>query len=121
MRAKDRTGLIGEEQAAEFLRSHGHRVLERRWRTSTGELDLITRDGDELVAVEVKARRGTGFGHPLEAVNAQKLHRLHRLLAEYAATQESWPAERRVDVIGVLLGPHRGRGTESVIEHLKDL
>lgn len=121
MRAKDRTGLIGEERAAEYLRSHGHTLLARRWRTRTGELDLVTRDGADLVAVEVKTRRGIGYGHPLEAVNEQKLHRLHRLLTEYAATQARWPVKRRVDVVSVLMHSAPGRAPELTIEHLKDL
>src|SRR5699024_11365331 len=48
MRAKDRTGLTGEGRAAEYLDSCGHSVLARRWRSRTGELELVTRDGDEL-------------------------------------------------------------------------
>lgn len=121
MRAKDRTGLIGEERAAEFLRGQGHSLLARRWRSKTGELDLVTRDGEDLVAVEVKTRRGTGYGHPLEAVTDQKLHRLHRLLAEYSAAHARWPAKRRVDVVSVLMLSTAGRAPELTIEHLKDV
>ena len=121
MRAKDRTGLMGEERAAEFLDNCGHSVVARRWRSRTGELDLVTRDGDELVAVEVKTRRGTGYGHPFEAVTEQKLRRLHKLLAEFAATQPRWPAKRRVDVVSVLLLHRADTDSKAFIEHLKDV
>lgn len=121
MRAKDRTGLMGEERAAEYLDSCGHSVLARRWRSRTGELDLVTRDGDELVAVEVKTRRGTGYGHPFEAVTAQKLRRLHRLLAEFASGQAHWPAKRRVDVVSVLMLRRSDTASGAFIEHLKDV
>ncbi|WP_258933315.1 YraN family protein [Nesterenkonia pannonica] len=84
MRAKDRTGWDGEQLAADFLEAKGHRVVERRWRTPTGELDLVTLDEGTLVGVEVKTRRGIGYGHPLEAVNGKKLRRLHMLVREYA-------------------------------------
>ncbi|WP_300343065.1 YraN family protein [Nesterenkonia sp.] len=119
MRAKDRTGLIGEQLAADYLTARGHRLLARRWRSARGELDLITVHGTELVAVEVKTRRGTGFGDPLEAVDEQKLRRLHRLLGEYASGRRVPLRERRVDVVGVLLA---GQGEDCVnIEHLQDV
>lgn len=121
MRAKDRTGLLGEERAAEFLSGCGHRVLVRRWRSRTGELDLVTRDGEDLVAVEVKTRRGTDYGHPFEAVTEQKLRRLHKLLAEFAATQSSWPTKRRVDVVSVLILHGADTAAKAFVEHLKDL
>ncbi|GAB3843733.1 YraN family protein [Nesterenkonia populi] len=115
MRAKDRTGLDGEQRAAEFLETKGHRIIERRWRTRAGELDLITLDADTLVAVEVKTRRGLGYGHPLEAVDRQKLRRLHRLLSEYAVTSRL-RMPRRVDAVGVVM--HR-RGTSiQSIDHI---
>ena len=144
MRAKDRTGVLGEDVAAEFLTGLGYRVLERRWRTPRGELDLIVEDAQCLVAVEVKARRGLGFGHPLEAVDQQKLRRLHVLLHEYAAAQRPSPggragecdveaagrgvampgrvAPRRVDIVSVVLGPVELDGVIAPeIEHLRDV
>jgi putative endonuclease len=122
MRSKDRTGLLGEETAAEYLIQRGHRILERRWRTPTGELDLITLDGQDLVAVEVKTRRGLGYGHPFEAITEQKLRRLQRLLIEYAADSLLRPARRRVDAIAVTLPPGSTDAPSSAgLEHLKDL
>lgn len=115
MRAKDRTGLDGEQLAAEFLQSKGHQVIERRWRTKAGELDLITLDAGTLVAVEVKTRRGLGYGHPLEAVDPRKLRRLHRLLTEYAVTNRL-RIPRRVDAVGIVMH-RRGTAVES-IDHL---
>ena len=123
MRAKDHTGLLGEEKAAEYLQKVGHQVLERRWRSKTGELDLVTLQDGELVAVEVKTRRGLDYGHPLEAVTPQKLQRLQRLIAEYAAAHKMWTLPRRVDAVSVLLGSRRGAGADETVEldHLKDL
>lgn len=121
MRHKDHTGLIGEEAAARYLTERGHEVLDRRWRSRTGELDLVTDDGGELVAVEVKTRRGTDFGHPVEAISPDKLHRLHRLLHEFAAAQGTRWARRRVDVLGIVLaGPPPSEDVASV-DHLKDV
>lgn len=118
MRAKDRTGLLGEEFAAAYLERRGHTVLERRWRVRRGEIDLITSDGGILVAVEVKTRRGLGYGHPLEAVGEEKLRRLHRLMLDYLAHHGMLAASHRVDVVSVLI---RGKGAEPRIEHLEDV
>lgn len=115
MRAKDHTGLQGEEIAAGHLRARGHEVLERRWRCPRGELDLITRHGDTLVAVEVKTRRGLDYGHPFEAVTPEKLRRLHRLIGDYAAAAGLLRVPRRVDVVAVVMRP--GRAPE--VEHLR--
>lgn len=122
MRAKDRTGLVGEDKAAEYLIANGHQLLERRWCTPIGELDLITLDGHELVAVEVKTRRGLDYGHPFEAISELKLRRLQRLLMEYAAHVPIRPARRRIDAIAILLHPGNIRADTPVsVEHLKDL
>lgn len=122
MRAKDRTGLIGEELAADHLRRRGHLVVERRWRTARGELDLICWDDEDLVAVEVKTRRGRGYGHPLESITPEKLRRLHLLLADYAARSGAGRRRRRVDVVSVILGADdAGRHGVPEIEHLEDV
>lgn len=125
MRAKDATGIIGEEIAAEYLSRQGHQILERRWRGMRGELDLITRDGAQLVAVEVKTRRGEGYGHPFEAIGTAKLARLHRLLLDYCVAQHWLHMQRRVDVIAVLLsGAAAAHAQEHLVqrlEHLRDV
>ncbi|GAA1813044.1 YraN family protein [Nesterenkonia flava] len=137
MRTKDHTGVLGEEHAAKHLVGLGFQMLDRRWRTRTGELDLVMRDGGVLVGVEVKTRRGVGYGHPLEAVTPAKLRRLHRLIAEYAAEHGLRAVPRRIDAVAVLLPPVRGaRSSQTapgirmnsatpmnhpVIEHLRDV
>ncbi|GAA1727673.1 YraN family protein [Isoptericola hypogeus] len=135
MRAKDAVGRYGERVAARHLEQQGIEVLDRNWRGAGGELDILARDGDVLVAVEVKTRRGTAFGHPAEAVTEAKLGRIRRLtgqwLAEHRAEHRavdgpgpgvgsrSGPpvprfAEVRVDVIAVVL-PRAGAAQ---VEHL---
>ena len=59
----------------------GYAILERNWRCRAGEIDLVAQDGTETVFVEVKTRSSVAFGHPLEAITAQKLARLRRLAA----------------------------------------
>lgn len=109
-------GDRGEDLACEHLESLGWEVLERNWRCREGELDVVAVDPTgELVFCEVKTRRSTRCGLPVEAVGHEKAHRLRRLawawLAEHGRRQEGF----RVDVIGVLLPP--GRPVE--VQHLK--
>ena len=74
-------GWQGETLAARFLRRHGCRILYRRFRAARGgEVDIVCRDGDTLVFVEVKTRASVVFGWPIEAVNAPK----ERLIARGA-------------------------------------
>lgn len=68
-------GRRGEDAAAEFLRRRGLEVLARNVRTAFGEIDLVAMDGDVVVFVEVKSRRGAGGHDALAAVDARKQRR----------------------------------------------
>lgn len=94
-------GARGETIAAAYLEGLGYRILERNWRTRAGELDLIARDRQTLVAVEVKTRSGDGYGHPLEAITAQKMSRLRRLLLEWVRSTGVHGTRLRVDAVGI--------------------
>ena len=114
-RARGALGKYGESLAARRLARAGMTVLERNWRCGrTGEIDIVARDGDALVVVEVKTRSGDGYGHPAEAVTHAKLARLRRLAAEWLAGHDLHPRSVRVDVIAVRTA-RRGPAT---VEHL---
>lgn len=114
MRAEDGVGRYGEDVALAHVVAAGWTVLDRNWRCRDGELDLVALDGTELVAVEVKTRRSTRFGHPAQAVTREKLARLRRLTALWLAAHDVHPASVRVDVVAVLVP---GRGAAQV-DHL---
>jgi putative endonuclease len=115
VRATDAVGQYGEKLAGRHLEAAGFTVLERRWRCSQGEIDVVAVDGRCLVICEVKTRRSVHAGGPAEAVTPAKLARLRRLAAVWLAQQEvSW-AEIRIDVVTVLL-PRAG---SAQIEHLR--
>lgn len=97
-------GTLGEHMAARYLEMRGYRVLARNWRHRFGELDLIVLHGDAVVAVEVKTRSSTQFGHPLEAITSQKMGRLKALLAIWVSEQSRPFASIRVDAIGIVIG-----------------
>ena len=101
---KDETGRHGEVLAARWLEGRGLRVVELNWRCREGEIDVVALDGDEVVVVEVKTRRGTGWGHPLEAVTPAKLARLRRLAGAWLEAHPGTGRRVRIDVVGVVLG-----------------
>ncbi len=114
MGAKDAVGRYGEKIAARYLVEAGWVVLDRNWRGTRGELDVVAREGDVLVVVEVKTRRGTAYGHPAEAVTQDKIARLRRLTGEWLATHPVRPDSVRIDVVAVVL-PLAGAAQ---VEHL---
>lgn len=94
-------GRQGEEWAAGWLAARGMVVLARNWRCRLGEVDLVVRDGDEVVVVEVKTRRGTSHGHALEAVTPAKAARLRSLAHAWRAEHPDERGRMRVDVVGI--------------------
>ncbi len=69
-------GLEGEKEAARYLRKKGYHILEKNFRTNGGEVDIVARDGETLVFVEVKSRRGIQFGEGHWAVDMKKRRHL---------------------------------------------
>jgi putative endonuclease len=108
-------GRDGEDAAAEYLTQRGLRVVVRNWRCRYGELDIIAREGAVLVFCEVKTRRGTGFGAPLEAITAAKLSRIRRLVALWLEENGGHRGPIRIDAVGVL----RHEDGFLAIEHLR--
>ncbi|WP_407318313.1 YraN family protein [Isoptericola halotolerans] len=115
MQAKDAVGRYGERVATRYLSDRGYEVLDRNWRGTRGELDLVARRGGTLVVVEVKTRRGEAFGHPAEAVTRAKLARIRRLTGEWLHTHAVPRREVRIDVVAVVV-PRSGAAR---VEHLE--
>jgi putative endonuclease len=64
MNLRQDIGRYGEDRAAIYLQDHGYEIIERNWRSRSGEIDLIARHKDRFVFVEVKTRNGSAYGHP---------------------------------------------------------
>ena len=107
-------GRYGEAYAARHLVEGGMVLLDRNWRCTAGEIDLVLRDGPVLVVCEVKTRTSTRFGSPLEGVDQRKAARLRRLAARWLGEHPLRPREVRIDLVGVLLEP----GRPAVVEHV---
>ena len=99
-----RLGRRGEEAAERYLVSLGYRILERRYRTRTAEIDFIAEEGDTLVFVEVKTRSSLSCGAPAEAVDARKRARIARAAALYLARCGGADVACRFDVVEVIEG-----------------
>jgi putative endonuclease len=112
--AKDAVGGYGERVAVAHLVEQGMVVLDRNWRCRTGEIDIILRDGQELVFCEVKTRRSDRFGSPAEAVTRAKVRRLRRLAAEWLAQAGLRVPTVRFDVVSVRPQPTGAAHVEHV-------
>jgi putative endonuclease len=111
-------GDVGEALARRHLEQKGYQCLAQNWRCPTGELDLIMRDGDLLVFVEVKTRRGERLGAAEEAITANKAGRLLRAAQHFLAERSDledviW----RIDLVAITLTP---AGDVARVSHLID-
>lgn len=108
-------GASGEALAEDHLRALGYAIISRDVRTPIGQLDLVAKDGNTLVFVEVKTRAGHGFGLPQEAVDARKIRKL-RQLALYYLKQAPHRGPVRFDVLGLTV--RQGRLVR--VDHIKN-
>ncbi len=99
-------GREAERQAADFLRSHGYAICEQNYRWRGGEIDLIARDGNCLVFVEVKARSSGAFGSPEESITAAKREKLIRTALRYLMGHPT-ELDVRFDVVALSHGQAR--------------
>ncbi|MCM3879433.1 MAG: YraN family protein, partial [Vicinamibacterales bacterium] len=109
-----RFGKRGEDLACEELRRRGYVVLERRFRTRRGEIDIVARDSGVIVFVEVKARTNGSFGGPLESITWQKRQRLAQMASTYLFQKNLGDAPCRFDVVSIVEGPNTGRVVEVI-------
>jgi putative endonuclease len=108
-------GSVGEDVAAAFLAARGLVVVERNWRCTAGELDVVARDGRTVVFCEVRTRRTRTAGTGLESVTPAKQRRLARLAAIYLERARLGDRAVRFDVVSVEL-----RGWTVDLDHVPD-
>lgn len=108
-------GAYGEKIAAQHLQEQGLVVLDRNWRCADGEVDLVLRDGDDIVFCEVKTRLSDRFGPPAAAVTQHKVRKLRHLALRWLSEAGIRPREIRFDVVEVLPQPRGG----SQVTHIR--
>lgn len=106
-------GREGETLAANFLQQKGYEIVDRNWRYGPKEIDIVARDGDTMVFVEVKTRSTLAFELPQEAVTKKKMKNLVEAADAYLI-QRNIDLESRFDIVAVLNG-----NPPKVIEHLE--
>src|SRR5271157_3252850 len=97
------TGTIGEKLAADFLTEQGYEIIETNYRCKEGEVDIIAKDGDVLVFIEVRAKNSRTFGSPEESITARKKEHLKNVAARYQETHDCLLQQPRIDFVAVEL------------------
>jgi len=100
-------GKLGEDLACEELRRRGYAILDRRYRTRFGEIDIIAREAGDVVFIEVKARAGDEFGGGAAAVTGWKQRRIGQMATDFLARRGLLDQPCRFDVVTVDFGSGR--------------
>jgi len=116
-RWRERAARVGERMAEELLRLRGFEILDRNVRSGRGEIDLIAREGETIVFVEVKLRSGGDTQSPLVAVNWKKRDDLERAATRWLQDKSLTSKPIRFDVVGVTLGTD---GSQLRLEHVRN-
>lgn len=95
------TGMLGEKLACDFLGKNGYNILETNYRCPGGEIDIIARQEDTLVFIEVRTKKSRQFGTPEESITPTKMERLRTVAAHYGQNRSNLPASRRIDVVAI--------------------
>ncbi len=114
MARHNQLGIKGEDVAVSYLKENKIEVLHRNWRFGNDEIDIVAKDGIDLIIVEVKTRSTDYFGDPAEAVDEKKQSFLIRA-AESLITNEGYDMNIRYDIISVIV-----HGNKTTIRHIKD-
>lgn len=99
------TGKEGEKIAVDYLKKNGYRIAEVNYRCPIGEIDIVARDKNELVFVEVKARKSSALGYPEQAVGLKKQKKMSQLALWYLQEKKLGDIRARFDVVAILMLP----------------
>ena len=112
-------GKFGEELALRKIKRLGYKKIVRNFRCPLGEVDIIARDGDTLVFMEIKTRKGRSIGYAKEAVNARKKRQISKVALAYMKSIDCSDLRARFDVVAISLG--RGKPEIEVIKNAFEL
>jgi putative endonuclease len=109
-------GRRGEEQAAKYLQSNGYKILEQNYRTPYGEIDIIAKEENVIVFVEVKTRSSRAFGFPEESITQEKKAHLQNSALFYLQDIPMPDSDWRIDVISI----RRSNANDTEIVHFEN-
>ena len=102
MKRRD-TGILGEKLAKDFLKKRGYHIWETNYRCPEGEIDIVAKQKDYLVFIEVRTKRSLEFGSPEESITPAKRGRLRAVASHYQQNHDNLPPLWRIDVVAVEL------------------
>lgn len=100
-RERQDLGQLGEKLACDFLRKNGYQIIDQNYRTRGGEIDIVAKDREMLVFVEVKTRTSAAFGYPEEAIDERKQHKLAMTAECYLSSHHLYDYDYRIDAVGI--------------------
>ena len=112
-------GKLGEELALKKVKRLGYKCIARNYRCALGEIDLIAKDGDCLVFIEIKTRRGRSLGSIKEAIDKRKKRQLSKVALAYLKSNDSCDVKSRFDVVAISL--NQDKEQIEVIQNAFDL
>ena len=115
MATHNELGALGEQIAVDYLIERGYQIIERNWSNGHKEIDIIAKDGDTIVIVEVKTRRSTYLVEPEIAVDVYKQRNLIWAANSYV-NRNQYDNDVRFDIISIVID----RNNEKRIEHIED-
>ena len=110
-------GKIGENLAQSFLKKKGYRIIETNYRCAAGEIDIVARQRESLVFIEVRTKSNLNFGSPEESITPAKMAHFERAAAHYQQTHKNLPALWRIDLVAVELGADNQPRRIEIIEN----
>ncbi len=110
------TGKSGEDIAANWIKDQGYTLVSRNFSSRLGEIDIIAKDGPQIVFIEVKTRSSTVFGAPASAITPKKLSSLIKT-AEYYLLMNKIGRNYRIDAVEVIMK----NGSVESIHHIKNI
>ena len=108
-------GKNGEDYAIDYLRSNRFKILNRNYRCSLGEIDIIAKEKDTIVFVEVKTRKSDDYTEPFESVGKKKQAKIRDLALYYLQEKDCSDCEIRFDVLSIIID-----GQDKKVEHIKN-
>lgn len=119
-KSKRDIGASGEDYACKILKARGMKIIERNFRTRLGEIDIIARDGEYTVFVEVRLRKDNDFGTPAETIDVRKRAKVIKAAKEYALKNHIYDSPMRFDAV-VITGDDPHGFKAEVIENAFEL
>jgi putative endonuclease len=110
-------GKAGEDIACDFLIKHGYKIITRNFQFGHGEIDIIAQEGNEIVFVEVKARKSLEYGDPETAITKKKISQISKVATAYLVQNNITEQTSRIDAIAILLQNER----EPLIHHYENV